>query len=164
MAQNSDSKATGFGGVSFQNTSFIGNWAIDFGGFGAGYINDNFYIGGGGFGMSQSQNDLDYGMGYGGLMLGYNWFGKEEKSSMNFNVLGGYGGISNETNDASEEADGFWVVKPTAEVEFRIFSFMRIGLGGGYRLIIGADLVGVDNNDVSAPFGSISFRFGSFGK
>jgi hypothetical protein len=160
MAQESGKKAGGFGGVSFQNTNFMGEWAMEVGGIGAGYLLDGFYVGGGGFGMSQSKNDLDYSMGYGGLMLGYNLFSEKTKTSLNFNLLGGYGGISVEGGDTPDEADGFWVVKPNAEVEFRIASFMRIGVGGGYRLVMGADLPRVDNNDVSAPYGSITFRFG----
>jgi hypothetical protein len=38
----------------------------------------------------------------------------------------------------------------------------RIGLGGSYRFVNGVDLVGLDNDDISGPSASLTFKFGKF--
>ena len=42
-------------------------------------------------------------------------------------------------------------------------SFLRVGFGGGYRFISGADLekVNVSDGDLGASYGQLSLRFGS---
>ncbi len=162
-AQESEKHAVGFGAATFQNTSFIGEWAMEGGGLGGRYFSESFYVGGGGFGMNQSKDDFEYDMGYGGLILGYDWRGETDKTSLNFYVLSGYGGITEKGEGNVDNADGFWVVKPSAEVDFKITHWMRIGVGGGYRWIIGNDIKSLDFNDLSAPYGSFTFRFGNFG-
>ena len=157
----SSNDRVGFGGFSLVNTTLAGEWTLEAGGLGAGFINENFYIGGGGFGLDQKKNGHEYGMGYGGLMGGYLWDGNG-KISLNFYVLGGYGGISEEGKDIENENGDFWFVRPAAEVDFRITHWLRIGVGGGYRWVTGSDISTLDDSDISSPFGSITFRFGNW--
>ena len=162
VAQDKESeRQVAFGGATFFNTSLAGNWAIEGGGLGARFINSGLYIGGGGFGLSQEKNGYAHDMGYGGLMLGYMW-GSWEKTSMHFYTLGGYGGIEENGKDTGKKSDGFWAVKPTVEVDFLVARWLRIGVGGGYRWIVGADLPSADDGGLSAPFGGVTFRFGNW--
>ncbi|MEO1261743.1 MAG: hypothetical protein AAFZ15_23265 [Bacteroidota bacterium] len=160
-AQTEKDKSIGFGGPSFINTTFAGDWAFEAGGLGGGFATKNIYIGGGGFGLEVKKNNYNYTMGYGGLMLGHLW-GGNEKTAINFYVLGGYGGASEDGKDIEKEGDDFWVVRPAAEIDFLITNWMRIGVGGGYRWVTGSNLITVDDGDLSAPFGSITFRFGNW--
>jgi hypothetical protein len=154
-------KNIGFGGPSFVNTTLAGEWTMETGGLGGGFINKQFYIGGGGFGLSQRKNNYEYDMGYGGLMLGYFWKGGE-KIALNFYLLGGYGGIEESGENIKKNKDGFWAVRPAVEVDFLLTDWLRLGIGGGYRWISEADILTLDNDDLSASFGSITFRFGNW--
>jgi len=149
----------GFGGASFVNTSLAGDWAFEAGGLGAGFITDKLYLGGGGFGLTQKKSGYEYDMGYGGLMLGYLW-GDDKKTSLNFYVLGGYGGITEDSREHVKQEDDFWVVRPAIEVDFRITEWMAIGVGGGYRWAMGSNISSLTDKDLSASFGSITLRFG----
>ncbi len=150
-----------FGGASFFNTTLAGEWAMEGGALGAGFLTDNIYLGGGGFGLAQNQNGYEYNMGYGGVILGYMW-GSQEKTSMHFYTLGGFGGIEEKGKDTEINDDGFWVIKPAVEVDFEVARWLRIGVGGGYRWVVGANIPSLDNNDMSSPFGGVTFRFGNW--
>ena len=155
------SENIGFGGPSFVNTSIAGEWTMEVGGLGGGFIGRHLYIGGAGFGSSQKKDGFEYDMGYGGPMLGYLWQG-DKKTALNFYLLGGYGGLTQKDKDNREERDNLWVVKPAVEIEFTITDWWRIGVGGGYRWVSGFQLSSLDDNDLSAPFGSITFRLGKW--
>ena len=156
-------KGKGFGGFSFVNTALAGVWAIEAGGVGGGLINERVYIGGGGFGISQRKGKYEYDMGYGGLVLGYYWE-KGEKTALDFYLLGGLGGIEEDGGGIEKNGDSFWVIRPAAEIGFYLTDWMRLGVGGGYRCILGEDISTLNKGDLSAPFGCITFRFGSWGK
>ena len=154
-----NNRPEGFGGVSFINTTLAGKWTLEAGGMGASFLNQNIYVGGGGFGLSQTKDGYEYGMGYGGVMLGYLW-GGQNSPSVNFYVFGGYGGVA-EKIETTKHKDDFWVVRPSVEVDFRIAKWMRIGVGGGYRWVTGSDIALLNDADLSASFGSITLRFGN---
>ncbi len=151
----------GFGGPTFFATSLNGELTLGVGGIGGRFLNENIFIGGGGFGFSQKKNGYEYDVGYGGLLLGYQMPAKA-KSVLNFYMLAGYGGVSEESNDLEMAVDGIWLVRPSFEVDFLILKNMRIGIGGGYRWVVGSNLSTVNDNDLSAPFGCVTFRFGNW--
>ena len=161
QSENADRRVA-FGGPSLVNTTLAGEWAIEVGGLGGGFITREFYIGGAGFGLSQQIDDHEYNMGYGGLMLGYFWQG-EGKTGLNFYALGGYGSITEKGEARTENSDGFWVLRPAVEVDFLLMDWLRLGIGGGYRWAAGANIPTLDDGDMSAPFGSITLRFGNWG-
>ena len=162
FAQSGDTnKGVGFGGPSFVNTALAGEWTMEVGGMGAGFVSDQLYIGGGGFGLSQQNDTYEYDMGYGGVMLGYFWQGSG-KTAVNFYVFGGFGTIV-ETGESIENEDDFWAIRPAAEIDFLLTDWLRLGIGGGYRQIMGTTNTTLEKSDMSAPFGSITFRFGNWG-
>ncbi len=67
-------------------------------------------------------------------------------------------------SDESFERSAVFTAELGARAELNVTSFFRIGLSGGYRLVSGADLneADVSNGDLSAPYGQLSLRFGSF--
>jgi hypothetical protein len=67
-------------------------------------------------------------------------------------------------SEDSFDRSGAFVSEVGARAELNVTSFFRIGLSGGYRLVAGADLekADVSNGDLSAPYGQLSLRFGSF--
>lgn len=155
-------RAGGFGGFSLQSTSLDGSWTMEAGGFGAGYLNNNFYLGGGGYGLDTETEDTEISLAYGGILLGYEWLDKQDKNSLNFYLLSGIGGVE-EKMDAGSIDDNVWVLKPGAEVEFPLTHWARIGIGGGFRWVFGSDLASLSNGNLSSGFASISFKFGPFG-
>jgi hypothetical protein len=66
--------------------------------------------------------------------------------------------------DESFDRAGAFAGEAGARAELNVTSFFRIGLSGGYRFVAGADLDQADvaTSDLSAPYGQLSFRFGSF--
>ncbi len=151
----------GFGGPAFQITGLGGNLAIETGGFGGGYLTNNFYIGGGGYGVDASGEGKVYTLGYGGMFLGKEWMTAQEKLSLNFQVMGGYGGVTKK-EEGIKKSDDVWIARPKAEVEFAVTNWLKVGVGSGYRLVVGSDIPAVDSQDLSSAFGSLSLRFGSF--
>ncbi|MCS4201475.1 hypothetical protein GGP93_002931 [Salinibacter ruber] len=67
-------------------------------------------------------------------------------------------------SDESFERSAVFAAELGARAELNVTSFFRIGLSGGYRLVSGADLEkgAVSGGDLSAPYGQLSLRFGSF--
>ena len=53
-------------------------------------------------------------------------------------------------------------MEPTVRIMLNITSFFRIGVGGGYRLISGADLDDLKDSDVSGPSAQVVLKFGKF--
>ena len=67
-------------------------------------------------------------------------------------------------SDESFERSAVFAAEVGARAELNVTRFFRIGLSGGYRLVSGADLekAAVSGGDLSAPYGRLSLRFGSF--
>lgn len=67
-------------------------------------------------------------------------------------------------SDESFDRSGAFAAEVGARAELNVTRFFRIGLSGGYRLVSGADLekADVSDGDLSAPYGQLSLRFGSF--
>lgn len=67
-------------------------------------------------------------------------------------------------SDESFDRSGAFTAELGARAELNVTSFFRIGLSGGYRLVSGTDLekADVSSGDLSAPYGQLSLRFGSF--
>lgn len=161
-AQETLRNTCAFGGVTIHNTAVNEVWTLETGGFGGAFISNSVYVGGAGYGSTWHQEKNDYHMGYGGLLLGYSWRKIDERSSLNFQLLSGYGGISEELEESVNEKSNFWVIKPGVEVEFGVTNWLRIGIGGGYRWIHNTDLSALSDRDLSVPYGNITFKFGNF--
>lgn len=168
----------GYGAPTVTVTSVNGEAAILTGGQGGWIINRQFVIGGGGRGLTTRPEAgsegavYDIQMGYGGLLLEY--IGAPSRLlHAGGEVLIGAGGAQL-TNGAAPDDDfgdddeaivdetSFFASEAGARLELNVTSFFRLGLSGGYRLILGSDLRGVSDADLGGPYGRLSFRFGSF--
>ncbi len=161
FSQSSHTDHTGFGGPTFNNTMIAGKWTMEVGGLGGGFVNERFYIGGGGFALNHKQNQREYELGYGGLMLGYLWQAKD-RTALNLYLIGSYGSIVEKNEGFREISDDFWALKPTIEVDFLLTKWLRIGVGGGFRWVMGSNISTLKDSDLSAPYAGITLRFGNW--
>lgn len=167
---------SGFGGPMMQFSSVNGEFAFFMGGGGAVLFNRRFFLGGYGMGMTNGDikhqaSDLQkhtLQFGHGGFWLGYVI---QPNKAVHFSVSSqaGWGGVSlgedySSINNRIYDEDDVFVLCPQAEVELNLTNFMRVGIGGGYRMVSGLQMEGValENSDLSGPFGSLTFKFGWF--
>lgn len=151
---------SGFGGPTVQFGIVDGNFAVYNGGGGGALINQKFFIGGAGEGLStshsfpeiaQSQTDhtakyqgLELNVGYGGLWLGY--------IHKSYNVVHwglstkfGPGAISlfdrdYPTDKYQEIASDFvFVISPQLELEVNMARWFKMNFAAGYKLFTGID-------------------------
>lgn len=173
-------RISGFGGPFMYFSTFHKDFAHFMGGGGGVLINNKFYLGGFGFGLTTSHpvptsqydrlnldlnTDYKYDFGYGGLMFGY-IFGWSNAIHLTVGFQGGWGAISirnpNDFTDWDFEADPVYVLSPLAEVEMNITRFFRIGVGANYRYVGDVDFSNLDDMDLSSPGVYLSFKFGWF--
>lgn len=78
-----------------------------------------------------------------------------------FGILGGGGHFGAAALPNKQKSD-VWVGQPFVGVEFNLFRWMRVGLSGGYRFafFVGEEFKGINSNDLSAPYGALTFKFG----
>ena len=80
-------------------------------------------------------------------------------------LVGGKGcGAGPGVSDDSGGRCGVLAGEVGARAGLNVARFFRIGRSGGYRLVSGAALekAAVSDGDLSAPYGQLSLRFGSF--
>ena len=164
----------GYGAPTVAITSVNDQVAAIVGGQGGWVINNRFVIGGAGRGLASRPSTsfrgeaADVQMGYGGLLLEYIGASSELVHYGGSVVIGGGAAqIVDEDfvdfrDDSPLNQSGFFVTEAGPWMELNVTSFFRLSLGGGYRLIRGADLRGASDDSLSGPYGQLSFRFGSF--
>lgn len=169
------SEIRGFGSFDLKLTDFNEDKALFIGGHGGVILNKKFIFGGGGYGLSTSNTfelgdgteKLELFGGYGGIMLGY-IIAPSEIIHISFPVLLGAGGVEVAPIINGErsilERSAFFVVEPNVEIEINMTRFMRLAVGGGYRLVQGSDLdIGnISDDDLSSWTAGVSFKFGKF--
>jgi hypothetical protein len=121
----------GFGGVHVGSEFSSNGNLLLIGGGGAWVINSNFYLGGAGYGgsnsLSTNAGELN-SIGYGGFMFGY--FNElKESIRVGGDVLTGTGGYA---IDDSEEK--FYFIEPNLKVWYSINSYMHLSAGVYYRI------------------------------
>lgn len=176
-------RSSGYGAVVTKFSSFNEKFAFLTGGYGGWFINDQFLIGLGGYGLSNRLHapDLEnrypgerisWEMGYGGLDIEYTLHSKR-LIHYSFNMLIGGGGISKQVRDKNtrwhdDEDDryyntsAFFVIEPGATIEMNVTKWFRIGVGASYRSIHGSNTAGISDSKMSAPSANVSFKFGGF--
>ncbi len=160
----------GFGAPVVKFSEINDEFAILVGGCGGLIINHAFVIGGGGYGLV---NDIEVSglpypeyrwlnFGYGGLLLGY--VNRSRKlAHFSIHSLIGWGGLCYRTMYYDDwYNDAIFVFEPGIDLMLNVSKNFRIGLGGSYRFVNGVDLVGLDNDDISGPSTSLTFKFGKF--
>jgi hypothetical protein len=148
----------GWGGAQIAITDFNGEISALRGGFGGIEFNKNFFVGGGSY-ASTSLDGLDqlgdtYEMNYGGLILGYALKSQKVIHPQATVLVGG--GWQQELN---ANRQNIFVVQPAAGVEINVFRWFRVGLNGGYRLVMDDQNLSTDQI-FSGGYGNLSFKFG----
>ncbi|MCB0663676.1 MAG: hypothetical protein KDC24_13100 [Saprospiraceae bacterium] len=154
-----------WGGSSTGLTFFDEDYAVTTGGFGGLEFGKNVFVGWGGYSTTNAFDIDDFQnnrlkLRYSGLMLGYMPFAYSAVHPKVMLLTGG-GRLST----PGEESDRIFVVQPSVGVELNVLRWFRLGLEGGYRVVLDNDLSGISDQDISAPFAQMTFKFGfSWGK
>lgn len=181
-------KVSGFVAPIMQFSAIGDEFAFLMGGGGAVLLNQTFYIGAFGEGLSTSHYSQIESIpekgrtrfGYGGFWLGY--IHKHQKP-VHFGVSTrlGWGSIyydvnhyKNYDNDYDYQTDpnfldNVFVIVPQIEAEFNFFKWMKMNVGIGYRVVTGinkeymetGELI-FDKKDFNKPQGTITLMFGYF--
>ncbi len=159
----------GFGGPVFKVTSLAGEAAFVSGGRGGWIINHTFVLGGGGYAVHHghcafAHDTGELALGYGGLELEYIGFSDK---LVHFTVLAtlAYGSASFRPDTpatAPERTSGLFVAEPTVSAELNVIRWLRVDAGAGYRYVVGSDIEGVSDADLSGVAAVITLKFGSF--
>ena len=181
---------SGFGGPFVEFSGIQNEFAVSVGGGGAVLLNQTFYVGGYGEGLTTSHYRYDLeevvdfpapkiAFGHGGFWLGYM---HNSYKAIHFSASAkiGWGAISLYDSYYNYEPKDYWgkdavfVAIPQVEAEMNLTPWFKINLAVGYRLVGGVDksYIGQDGNvhqyynasDFNSPEGTISFLFGGFGK
>lgn len=172
-----DFESGAFGGPLVQFTSLADDFALLMGGYGAWVLNGTFAIGGAGLGLVNDvvvedairdgilTYDGSLQFGYGGLFLQYIASPTRVSHVTGQLVIGG-GGASYDSNlifeDLEDSGDAFLVLEPSAAWELNITEKIRLSLGGGYRMVSGVDLSGLEDADLSGAVGTLGVKIGDF--
>ncbi len=150
-----------WGGPSASITQFDNDYAVYTGGSLGLEFGRIVFVG---WGRHQLVNDVDFDaftaqnfeMKYNGLILGAMALAHKPVHPT-FKVLTGRGKI--EIDDLSR-SDKIFVIQPALGIELNIFRWFHLELTGGYRIVTDTDIPELTDEDLSAPFGELTFKFG----
>lgn len=152
-------KHSGFGEFGPNISQIDGTSKLLVGGKGAWLVNNTFYLGLGGYGMVpgidktfKNVNDSvingSLHLGYGGLVIGYN-YEPQELIHLSGSVLFGFGGMvavdksnadgqmhlsDNYYDDKNNDPwAAFYVIQPEITAEMNVTTFFKLGVTAGYR-------------------------------
>jgi len=160
---------SGYGGAVLQMTRLIDAPTLLVGGRGGWIANDRFVLGGE-FAWTMARDvgslsgrDVETEIGYGGIVLEY-VVASDRVVHPSVGVLLGTGGVTLEDFSDGDRIDRslFFLARPGGSLDLNITPFFRLAVGGGYRLVAGSGLRGVDDADLSGPYAEITFKFGDF--
>lgn len=173
---NGNVKVSGFGGPTIGFSSIKGELAVSNGGGGAVLLNDRFFFGGYGTGLSNRiQLDLDGAdnvnlhFGHGGLWMGYI---HKPKDMIHFggSLKLGWGQVdlndrrNNPIGSSNLLSDNVFVLLPQGEVEMNITRWLKLNAGLGYRMVTGLNSDYLKAKDLSSVNFSLGFLFGWYGR
>jgi len=160
--KDNDVSISGFGGMMMEFSSFDKDFGFSMGGGAAMLINQKFYVGAYGMGLTTQHprsftiydddlernfnEDLYARFGHGGFWLGYV---HNPKKSIHWgvNTTLGWGTVSltdKTEKDYSnrwiaESYDNVFVITPQADLEMNLLKWMRVNVGVGYRIVTGVN-------------------------
>lgn len=154
-------RLSGAWGTSTTNLTFYGDeTSITTGSYFGLEFGKSLLIGWGGFNntsqfrlpdLTSEKIDLDYN----GFLVGYAPKSYKAIHPQFMMLIGG-----GQADIANEGRDGVFVLQPSVGLELNVLRWFRIGLDGGYRYVGGSDFANVQDSDLSAPFGQLTFKFG----
>ncbi len=173
---------SGYAAPFVRFTTLNDEFSVFAGGRAGWIINDRYVLGISGCGLAtmhkrseitdrEDPEDLNFGMGYGGVILEYYFF-PNRLIHISVGALagaGGYGLVSSDEN-ADEDVDhghdgsgeSFFVLEPELNLFLNVTKFFRIGIGGTYRYVNGVEKYGMKNNYLRDFSGQILLAFGWF--
>jgi hypothetical protein len=165
-----DSRITGYGTLDSRFSGIMDRDAVFVGAHGGVIFNSFFYFGMGAYGLATTnqitgttpEESLDMNMGYTGLMMGFNIM---PKKVVHFSVpiFVGVGHLELEHDNIFVENSAFLLVEPGLQLEINVVQFMKIGIGGGYRMVHGTNLRNpISDGDLTNWSGNFSLTFGKF--
>ena len=148
-----------WGGYNHQYTVFEKKNIYDRGGFFTFEFGKTLLVGWSNYGLSGNvtvnAEQRPFDMRWNTLNLGYNIASyKAVHPIVRMDVGGGI------YNIRGVGEDRVFVVQPAAGIEFNVFRWFRVGAEGGYRFVTDAALNPLDSQQLSAPFGQLSLKFG----
>lgn len=171
----------GFIGPEFKVSDTYDDYGLLIGLKLGGIVNDNFFIGLAGYGLTTKSTfpfedtHLRVGMGYGGFAMEYTVLGKK---ALHFSIpvlvaVGGYTFYEedyysdlfwNDYNYNSVASTAAFIVEPGINVELNLTKFLRFSTGVSYRYVTATKLDDVDitNEELSNLSFNASFKFGFF--
>lgn len=150
--------------VAIQNFSINGQNVTMLGGYGGRHITKNIFLGGGGFGLANNtavtinnQNQF-LKFAYGGFILGYDQVSFEIFKYRIYTLIGGG------TIDYDEHTFNnlLFVNQIGMAGELRIVENFSVSFGLGYRLVQGANIVGISDSNLSTIYWDINFKLLGF--
>ncbi len=159
---------------TFGVTTVDGHLDTDSGVKGAWLINRKLGLGLAGYGLGGDgvridKNSQGFGRevrgGYGGVLLQYVWKSKSVVHGYADATIGAGGACVEVLGDGDGDCAGgrgFFVFEPTANVEINVLTFMRVAVGGGYRLVVGPESEEVASSDLSGMVARFTLAFGEF--
>jgi hypothetical protein len=179
-------KVSGFIAPIMEYSAMGSDFAFFMGGGGAILLNQTFFFGGYGEGLTTPyekeiiinpiysyKTTQRIGWGHGGLWMGYIHH-SQAPIHAGISSKFGWGTISPWEDDYkpnydSEFADHVFVIIPQVEVEFNFFKWLKLNVGVGYRVVTGIDkkydwsddLI-YDKKDFNKPQATMTLMFGFF--
>lgn len=178
---NKENDLNGFGGADVKITSIKNSRTVLTGGYGGVLVNHSYQLGVAAYGlvtppsfdgqlMDNTPKELDLYGGYAGMIIGGMLFSKEI-IHVNFPILFGAGHLQvsdpgffsgNADSDFTIEQSAFFVIEPTAQLEFNLTKSLRLAAGASYRWVEGLTLTNVTDDELVGWSGVVSLRFGRF--
>ena len=155
----------GFGAPVVKFSSMVDQFALFAGARGAWVANHRFAVGAGVYALA---NTIDAEqlvepitkLVYAGLELEYIGL---HAAPVHYSYLVFVGaGRRWRTDEPDPDHDEIWVIEPALNLEFAPTRFLRIDTGAGYRFVGRVTSEDIDNGDLAAFFGALTFKVGSF--
>ncbi len=163
---------SGFGGFMLTFPTIDGDvWSMT-GGGGAVIINNQFYLGGYGYGLADDKREIDGGgteysidFSYGGIMMGYIIM-PERIVHIDVMTKVGWGEISLRPIPAQPTidivGDNVFLVVPSVAAEVNMTSWFKLNAGFGYQFANGVDNIFYQDGDFNGITYNLSLLFGWF--
>lgn len=161
-----------FGGPFVEMGNVNGEFGVLVGGGGALLIDDAFYFGGYGIGLTTEQLqtvdelggiDADLDFNHGGFWLGVS---VPARSAVHLTASTRLGWGTARWNEPGTDnriaSDDIFVISPNIGIELNLTDWFRFSVEGGYRIVTGLDMVGIGPKDLDGANVMLGFRFGGF--
>ncbi len=168
----------GYGALNLYYSQIDHRDAILIGAEGGWIINHKFTLGLAGFGFVNDMyfkdiNDnikFNLAGGYGGLLIAPIIM-PQSPVHVSFPIIIGAGGIAYTSNDHwsrdrdkwyTHDSDAFFIIEPGINIELNLISFMRLSIGGKYRITSNINLINTGSHVMNGFSVGMSLKFGKF--